>query len=590
MKKSIMCAIWVGGLLVMGCGGADEDLASDQSTEMSQQVAGESFVTPDVALLADYRSDAKADSVTGQTPVLHIEPDGEWHSINFVNMNYLLGALFDVEEVAILSLLEERQGQGAVIIENVQGPVKITMESQSSPEKTDEDMVRWTLSHRLADGHAMVLDGIYSLPLAQDSLVDVPEEDFLGDDYLEEPEQQRWGFNSVELDAEQISSTLQISMSFYRISDSVRVRIEPLGWHPDDVVEDPEPEPEPEPEDDVVTPVVEDPPPTPDMPPVVEKPKPDYEEDFRKAEEVQKQRAGELLERLRQSNVVLEAAIGKVNAEIRQLETNLYDKQARVEALIKDLDRREDELEEEERERKDNNLLLCALRPVLCKPLLISELKRDDWEYQQIKRDLDAARSDRQVIEAEINSYHERRSLLEEERRSIQRRIQALRNALTTAPWISEFAGRHVLVRMAHQIALARDLNTQLKESYRVSLQIREALLEINWVLDGFISDLEEFDVYIADYIERSRQDHYKLLRKFLDPNFDAEAWLDREFIRQVGRIMPKLPTVEGELNKMLADFVDSAVQDYFMEPSSPEAKLWRNTVLSSLKQNWRAP
>lgn len=555
--KNQLCIVMLGCLIGMGCGGADEALEHGQSELMSE----ESFVLDGVSDLSSYAGDeGKADSVKGQRPVLHIEPDGEWHSINFMNIL----ALIDPNIVLLNTLSGQRQGSGAVVIEHVHGPVEITLVAGES-YRDKKALPMWTLGHRLVDGQAMVLDTVYRLPMDQRLRTPVPSKDFLGDDFLDVPEHRNEeGFNRVNLDADQISKSLQVSLSFYNFSGSVRVMVKPVGWHPDDVVHDVD--------TDVDTDI--------DM---------GIDDDaLFEIEQRQTQEAADLLERLRQSNVVLEEAISKVNEEIGKLESDLYAKQQRVNGLVDRLDQREDELEDEQDKQKRRNLLMCAFG--YCEAVVWSELLRDDSEYQQITRDLESARSEQRSVQSEVSSYHTRRGLLERERREVQRRIETLREALTQIPDMPEFDARPSVVHIAHQIHLTRALSAELKESYQVSLEIRDALLDINWVLDDFIDELEAFDAYIAEYIVRSREDHYRLLIAFLDPDFDVDRWLQKEFQSRAGLILPKLPSVEKEFGKMLAGLVDSAVRDYFDDPDSPDAKLWRDTVLDGLKQSWRTP
>lgn len=537
----------------VACGGGGKE-ADDASYD--SPVQEEQLVIATVQDVDSYSDEGKADDFSTYDPVLHIEPDGVWHSINFVEFDkrLLIEALFNRDYI---------RGQGSVVIENVLGPVKVTLTPGDVYLDTDLNndefrMPMWAISHRLEDGHALILENAYRVPRQKHSVHAVPAEDFLGDAFLDTPTKLQSGYhNHVELSEDDISQNLQISLAFLNFNDSIRVKVEPMGWSLFDEVYYPPKDLDPD--------------------------------AFIDADDAHLQNAFEMLQRLQKSNTVFEQAIEKVNAEIKTLQEDLEHNLQDLRRLEDQLSTRKTELENSQSNRRGLGLAFCAIARKCTEAALVEALS-DDSEYVQIQEELEETRKKSTRISDDINTHHTRRSLLEQHRRDLQRTIRSLRGSFAKVPRIAEFDESPDVVRMAHQISVTSQLNDKLKESYAVSIKLRDELLDINWVLDEFITELEEFDAYIEDYIERSQHTHYELLIDFLDPSFDAERWLQQDFQRRIGRLLPKLPSIEKEFNKMLANLVNNAAKEHFTDPDSDTAKMWRDTVLNGLLQNWNTP
>ncbi len=521
----------------VGCGGDDASGVEENATDAF------SFRKADTPTLEDAVHGGKADSVTGSNPVLYIVPDGEWHSINYVN-EYALNML--ASDPASVSLDALDVGTGSILISDVNGPVKITMVAGDIYREeglTQEDMPRWILEHYYTDFlNDLAYSYAYTLPFDRRKRTYLPEEDVVyGGDVLGVKE----GYNCVEFyDYKEARQALEISWEFYNLSDSVKIKVEPIDWS-----------------------LSED--------------GPDVDGGFEDLAEKQFERSSELLVKLTTSNVILEDAIARINAEIKVLEGELYQKELRVNDLVRSLDKREKELEAERERQRRNNLIACMFG--YCQIAAVSELMRDDTRYNQIKKDLEQARQDQATVAKEVQVYHERRRQLEAERVDIQWNINSLRDKMSDVPEVAEFTGPSAVVRVAHHVSLARDLNEQLKASYQVSLEIHELLRTMNLTLDDFIAHLEKLDAYIEEYIEVSREEYFQMLRMTLDPNFDLNIWLDNYMAQQIESLLPKLPDVNEEYDKILSGFVDSMVRDYFDDPNSELAQKWRNEVYLNL-------
>jgi predicted nucleic acid-binding Zn-ribbon protein len=235
----------------------------------------------------------------------------------------------------------------------------------------------------------------------------------------------------------------------------------------------------------------------------------------------------------------LHAHVASLEGEIGTLDSSNAAKAAEVDRLVRDIEARKREVQDQYERDRQNALLFCMFGA--CNVGMVSLMMAfdNDGRLKQLERDLDAAKQQQEQMHTELDAYRTKKEALETKLVALKTTEQSLVALLAATD-----TGATKLVRLARRADRMTALKDNLGAQARTLGDVKTLATNLGSVIDTALVKVATASQKADQLAEASRKATYDLLRILTagDPNAAAQQWLDaavtkktKELLREIG-------------------------------------------------------
>jgi hypothetical protein len=286
----------------------------------------------------------------------------------------------------------------------------------------------------------------------------------------------------------------------------------------------------------------------------------------------------------------LTQAIADVEDEIFRLEADLSAKVQEIDRLVRDIERRKDEIEDAQTLKLMASVagIFFGL-PIVAGVSLVAAIN-DDSRIKSLSAQLDRARSDRSHIEALLRDYRAHRATLQQKLAALRADEEGLRRAAEPRELTPEeqavFAELPEVPTTSLRIAALAALADNLTQQYDALVAIRDRLQSVAAVIDVVLDRMLVTESKARELADESREELFDLIELLVSPYPEAAAatWLEGLVKDKLIAVFGTLPTPENITSQLIEGFADRITARLFDDPSHPLAQSFRAELVRVIR------